>query len=74
MKDGPDGSKIPKGILEMNPQNANLFSMDDKAKISPALKFFAVYGLAAVKIFHRQCKNDPIIDIGTPAGNMKAVI
>ncbi|KAK2986253.1 hypothetical protein RJ640_021822 [Escallonia rubra] len=32
MKDGPDGTKIPKGILEMNAHEAHLFSMDDKAK------------------------------------------
>ncbi|KAK2995514.1 hypothetical protein RJ640_001600 [Escallonia rubra] len=32
MKDGPDGSKIPKGILEMDNHEAQLFSMDDKVK------------------------------------------
>ncbi|KAK2965659.1 hypothetical protein RJ640_001492 [Escallonia rubra] len=32
MKDGPDESKIPKGILEMDTHEAQLFSMDDKAK------------------------------------------
>ncbi|KAK2975297.1 hypothetical protein RJ640_026805, partial [Escallonia rubra] len=32
MKDGPRRSKIPKGILEMNPQEANLFFMENKAK------------------------------------------
>ncbi|KAK2969918.1 hypothetical protein RJ640_000531 [Escallonia rubra] len=32
MKDGPDGTKISKGILEMDNHAAHLFSMDDKAK------------------------------------------
>ncbi|KAK2974323.1 hypothetical protein RJ640_012306 [Escallonia rubra] len=32
MKDGSDGTKIPKGILEMDTHEAHLFSMDDKAK------------------------------------------
>ncbi|KAK2979096.1 hypothetical protein RJ640_005847 [Escallonia rubra] len=32
MKDGPDGTKIPKGVLEMDAHEAQLFSMDDKAK------------------------------------------
>ncbi|KAK2984384.1 hypothetical protein RJ640_029589 [Escallonia rubra] len=32
MKDGPDGSKILKGILEMDNHEAQLFSIDDKAK------------------------------------------
>ncbi|KAK2967248.1 hypothetical protein RJ640_016040 [Escallonia rubra] len=32
MKDGPDGTKIPKGILEMDTHKAQLFSLDDKAK------------------------------------------
>ncbi|KAK2970135.1 hypothetical protein RJ640_004080, partial [Escallonia rubra] len=32
MKDGPDGIKVPKGILEMDSHEAHLFSMDDRAK------------------------------------------
>ncbi|KAK2990894.1 hypothetical protein RJ640_016648 [Escallonia rubra] len=32
IKDGPNGTKIPKGILEMDTQEAHLFSMDDRAK------------------------------------------
>ncbi|KAK2985220.1 hypothetical protein RJ640_009323 [Escallonia rubra] len=32
MKDGPKGTKVPKGILEMDAHEAQLFSMDDKAK------------------------------------------
>ncbi|KAK2980523.1 hypothetical protein RJ640_027082 [Escallonia rubra] len=32
MKDGPDGTKVPKGILKMDAHEAHLFSMDDKAK------------------------------------------
>ncbi|KAK2974120.1 hypothetical protein RJ640_025469 [Escallonia rubra] len=32
MKDEPDGTKILKGILEMDAHEAQLFSMDDKAK------------------------------------------
>ncbi|KAK2974000.1 hypothetical protein RJ640_026718 [Escallonia rubra] len=32
MKDGPDGTKVPKGILEMDTHEAHLFSMDDIAK------------------------------------------
>ncbi|KAK2979444.1 hypothetical protein RJ640_015073 [Escallonia rubra] len=32
MKDGPDGTKVPKGILKMDAYEAHLFSMDDRAK------------------------------------------
>ncbi|KAK2974082.1 hypothetical protein RJ640_013843 [Escallonia rubra] len=32
MKDGPYGTKVPKGILEMDTYEAHLFSMDDRAK------------------------------------------
>ncbi|KAK2990084.1 hypothetical protein RJ640_000856 [Escallonia rubra] len=32
MKDGPDGTKVPKGILEMDTHEAHLFSMDDISK------------------------------------------
>ncbi|KAK2981094.1 hypothetical protein RJ640_012049 [Escallonia rubra] len=32
MKDGPDETKISKGILKMDAHEAHLFSMDDKAK------------------------------------------
>ncbi|KAK2981157.1 hypothetical protein RJ640_013479, partial [Escallonia rubra] len=32
MKDGPDGTKIPKGILKIDAHEAQLFSMDGKAK------------------------------------------
>ncbi|KAK2971337.1 hypothetical protein RJ640_026054 [Escallonia rubra] len=32
MKDGPDRTKVPKGILEMDTHETHLFSMDDRAK------------------------------------------